>query len=232
MRPSDPSRAGTSAPTKPPSGGLWHRLGRQLAHPQGVAGTLVGRLMAYMNRRPNRLAIHVLQLARRHDVLEIGFGPGEGLARLARRVTLGRIWGIDGSPAMVHLAERRNAEAIASGRMELEVGDFHHLPWADASFDRVLAVNVAYFFDRERLAVSEIRRVLRPGGRVVLYVTDRANMKSWPFAGPETHVTYDADDLWQLLLAGGFPETAITLHRARLLMGIKGIIASATLPPG
>lgn len=224
----DPSSAKTSTTAERPDRGLWDRLGRQLAHPEGFAGALVGRLMAHVNRTPNRLAIEALQLTHRDDVLEIGFGPGQGLAALGRRVTMGRIRGLDGSPAMLRLATRRNAATVASGRMELIVGDFLRLPWSDASFDGVLAVNVAYFFDREGVAVSEIHRVLRPGGRAVFYVTDRASMAGWPFAGPETHVTYDAADLRRLLLAGGFPETLVTLCKVELLMGVKGIVASAT----
>lgn len=206
---------------------LWHRLGCQLAHPEGPAGRVMGHLMARLNREPNRHAIKALRLEPDDDVLEVGFGPGEALAQIARRVTRGRICGLDGSPTMLGQAGHRNARVVASGRMELRCGDMRRLPWADASFGKLLAVNVAYFFDPEGRAVAELHRVLRPGGRLALYVTERATMAQWPFAGPETHTTYDAADLERVLRAGGFRGEAIQMRPLALPFGIAGLIVTA-----
>ncbi|MFG1479993.1 class I SAM-dependent methyltransferase [Xanthobacter sp. V4C-4] len=209
---------------------LWHWLGRQLADPRGRGGTVLGRLMAMVNGAPYRLAIEGLHPSRRHHVLEIGFGPGAGLAALARLLPDGRVCGIDGSPAMLRLAGRRNRAAIARGQMRLAQGDARRLPWANRSFDGVLAVNVAYFFDAEGRAIREIARVLRPGGRLALYVTDRATMRHWPFAGPDTHATFDADELGQLLRRGGFPPETVTVREVLLPLGIRGLVAIAVRP--
>lgn len=226
-----PEPGAPAAPTAAldPDRSLWHRLGAQLAHPEGPWGVLTGRLMARINARPYRHAIAALGPYPDHRVLEIGFGPGAGLAELARRVTRGHVAGLEGSQAMLELARARNAEAIAGGRVSLAAGDFRHLPWADGSFDRVLAVNVAYFFDPAGRAVSEIARVLRPGGRAVLYVTDRATMARWPFAGPQTHVTYDEDELRRLLV-NGFPPSAVSVRPLALPFGMKGLVAIARRP--
>ncbi|WP_316233348.1 methyltransferase domain-containing protein [Bradyrhizobium sp. SZCCHNPS2010] len=209
-------------------GGLWHRFGRQLARPKGLTGLLVGRLMAQINRAPYRLALEALAPQRSDRVLEIGFGPGEGIAALTVQVSAGRIIGLDAASAMLAQASRRNRKAIAEGRVALGIGEASDLPWAAASFDRVLAVNVAYFFDSRGDAASEIRRVLAPGGRAVLYVTDRATMAHWPFAGPQTHKTYDAFSLQQLLRAGGFAADRIRIERHRLPFGAWGLVAIAS----
>ncbi|MDQ0505337.1 class I SAM-dependent methyltransferase [Xanthobacter agilis] len=208
-------------------GGLWHRLGCQLAHPEGPWGTLAGRVMARINATPYRHAIAALAPYPDDQVLEIGFGPGAGLAELARRVTRGHVCGLEASDAMLRLARRRNGAALAARRMTLAMGDFRRLPWADRSFDRVLGVNVAYFFDPDGDAVGEIARVLRPGGWLVLYVTDRATMVRWPFAGPRTHVTYDAEALRRILERGGFAPEAIDIRSSRLPLGVKGLVATA-----
>jgi ubiquinone/menaquinone biosynthesis C-methylase UbiE len=186
--------------------------------------------MALVNRVPNRLAVEALDPASSDHVLEVGFGPGKALAALAARVPAGRVCGLDASPAMFRQARRRNGRAIAAGRVGLALGDFDQLPWADRSFDGVLAVNVAYFFGADGAAVSEIRRVLRPGGRAVFFVTDRATMKNWPFAAPDTHATYDADGLLNLLIAGGFASGGVVIEHRRLPFGVDGILAVATAP--
>lgn len=221
-----PHPSGSLAP-KGSGFGLWHEIGRQLARPTGALGLLTGFLMARVNRAPYRLALDALSPSRQDEVLEIGFGPGDGLAELTRRVGRGSVFGLDGSPQMLRRAARRNRRAVASGHLILARGDFSHLPWSAARFDRVLAVNVAYFFDAEGRAASEIHRVLRPGGRAVLYVTDRETMRSWPFAGPDTHTTYDAEDLRGLLLRGGFASDAIEIRQVTLPLNVKGLVAIA-----
>ncbi|WP_456771834.1 class I SAM-dependent methyltransferase [Bradyrhizobium sp. USDA 4369] len=209
--------------------GLWHRFGRQLARPKGVPGLLVGRFMAQINRAPYRLALEALAPLQFDQVLEIGFGPGAGIAALAAQLPRGCIVGLDAAPAMLRQASRRNRKAIAEGRVALNLGDACDLPWPTATFDRVLAVNVAYFFDPRGDAIAEIRRVLAPGGRAVLYVTDHTTMESWPFAGPETHRTYDAAGLEQLLRSGGFTAERIRVERHRLPFGAWGLVASASV---
>ncbi len=216
-----------AAPGAAPLSGLWHWLGRQLARPEGGGGALVGRAMSLANRAPYRLAIEALDPAQRHRVLEIGFGPGAGIAELAERVPGGLVAGIEGSSAMLRQATARNRDAVAGGQVELVEGDFRHLPWADGSFDRVLAVNVAYFFDVPGMAASEMRRVLKPGGLAVLYVTDRSTMARWPFAGEDTHRTYDAAGLRRLLIDGGFGDADIRIVGHRLPFGVDGLIAVA-----
>jgi SAM-dependent methyltransferase len=209
---------------------LWRELGRQLRCPTGVAGSIVGQLMATLNERPNRLAIDALEVAFDDKILELGFGPGKSLEALVKRAPGGEVHGIDKSERMLKLAMRKNRAAIASGRMHLALGRFSPLPWCDAAFSKILLVNVVYFFDLEGRDISEVYRVLRPGGRVVVYATDRSIMAKWPFAGPETHRTFDATSLSGLLEGVGFARSGISIERVRLPFGIEGMVAVASKP--
>lgn len=231
MTPEDPPAPARRVASWPAGLVPWHGIGRQLAHPSGAMGRLAGRFMVHVNRRPYDLALDALDPGPGDEVLEIGFGPGEGLAALVRRVPRGRIFGLDGSPQMVRRAARRNRRALADGRLTLAGGDFRRLPWGDACFDGVLAVNVAYFFDAEGRAARELARVLRPAGRAVLNVTDRKTMRSWRFAGPDTHVTYDAAALRMLLERGGFAPDSIEIRKVELAMKVKGLVAIARRGP-
>jgi SAM-dependent methyltransferase len=206
---------------------LWTGIGEQLRSPSGRYGRLIGRLMALINDGPTRLAIAAAGVQPDDTVLELGFGPGRGISRLARRAIRGRVLGIDHSLEMLDLATRANRRAIADGRVQLRLGRFDALPYADASISRVLAVNVAYFFGPEGNEVAEIHRVLRPGGFAVVYVTDRATMRNWKFSGPDTHRLYDADALANLLRQGGFGHCDIFVERVRLPFGVRGLVAAA-----
>lgn len=206
---------------------IWHAFGCQLRNPRGAAGSIVGWLMALVNDEPNRLAIDALDPRPGETVLELGFGPGWGLRTIAARTRGGRVYGVDQSAPMLEQAKRMNEVAVSRGRMVLVRGAFSPLPWIDEMFHKVLLVNVAYFFDADGRDISEIYRVLRSGGRLVIYVTSRETMEKWPFTGPETHRTFDARDLARLLEEAGFRRSHIIITHAELALGVKGFIAVA-----
>jgi SAM-dependent methyltransferase len=211
---------------------MWHALGSQLRNPRGAAGSIVGWLMALVNDEPNRLAIDALGPGPGERVLELGFGPGWSLRTIAARTRGARVYGVDQSARMLEQATRMNEVAVASGRMVLVQGPFSPLPWIDEMFDKVLLVNVVYFFDSDGRDISEVFRVLRSGGRVVIYVTSRDTMQKWPFAGSDTHRTFDAHDLGNLLENAGFRRSDIKIIHAELALGVKGLIAVAEKSAG
>jgi SAM-dependent methyltransferase len=206
---------------------LWHVLGMQLRHPSGIIGSLVGWFMAIANNGPNRLAIGALELEPTDRVLELGFGPGWGLRTIAAGVPDGWVFGVDQSDAMLRQATSINQAAIAEGRMGLLKGPFRPLPWTDSTFNKILLVNVAYFFDSDGQDMAEVYRVLKLGGRIVIYVTSRETMIKWPFAGPETHKIYDRKELFDLLEGAGFRPPDIDIRQLQLPLGIKGLLATA-----
>jgi ubiquinone/menaquinone biosynthesis C-methylase UbiE len=97
------------------------------------------------------------------DVLEIAVGTGRNLRHYPATVNL---TGIEFSPAMLEIA-RQTAAGV--GRMiDLRVGDAQALEFADASFDTVVCTLALCTIPDDRAAVSEPKRVLRPGGRLLL----------------------------------------------------------------
>jgi SAM-dependent methyltransferase len=131
---------------------------------------------------------------------------------------------------MLQRATARNRSAISAGHVILQRGDFAALPFTANSMDGVLAVNVAYFWERAESITSEIRRVLRPGGRLALYVTERSTMQHWGFASHGTHRYWDAPALSDMLRAGGFPAAATVIRKVRLRSGVEGLLAVAAAP--
>jgi ubiquinone/menaquinone biosynthesis C-methylase UbiE len=109
-------------------------------------------------------AIDLARLSGDERILDLGCGNGLYLAELSRREHRGAVCGMDLSPGMLSAARSRSGTALL-------VGDAQRLPFADDSFDCVLAIHMLYHLpDRDR-GLSEIRRVLRPGG-VALALTN------------------------------------------------------------
>ena len=108
-------------------------------------------------------------------VLDVAAGAGEPAITTAKRVgPTGSVLATDISPNILACA-RRAAAAQGVTNLETRVMDGEHLDLPDASFDAVLSrVGLIYFPDRQR-ALAEMRRVLRPGGRVATMVYSTAD---------------------------------------------------------
>ena len=144
------------------------RFFRQFSGPTGPLGRIAGRLMARLNGPLNDWIAELLEIAPGDRVLEVGYGPGLGVEKVAARLREGRLVGVDHSPLMQRQATRRNRAAIAAGRVDLRVGTAGALPVEDAAFTRAFAVNSLQFWPDLPAALAELRRALVAQGRLVL----------------------------------------------------------------
>lgn len=149
----DPHRALASLRTSSmPSASAYERL---LGGPMGGFYDLVAR--------------EVTALAEAGTVLEIGPGPGHLAVRLARMAPGIAVVGVDLDPAMVErAAARANHEGVAD-RVTFVTGDVAALPQADASVDLVVSTMSFHHWADPVAGLREIHRVLRPGGRALVY---------------------------------------------------------------
>ena len=107
-------------------------------------------------------------------ILDVGCGPGFYVAELLEEVgPEGAVIGIDGSESMLALAARR---CEGHDNVEFHEADATALPVADASVDAALSVQVLEYVAEIGAALAELRRALRPGGRLVLWDVDWATL--------------------------------------------------------
>ena len=108
-----------------------------------------------------------LSLQPGEHVLDIGSGPGLLAAEMAEEVGVeGRVHGIDSSDSMLAVA-RHSETPVDYGR-----GDAVALPFGDELFDVAVSTQVYEYVDDLEGALAEARRVLRPGGRLLVLDTD------------------------------------------------------------
>lgn len=147
-------------------------LVRQFHRPTGPVGHVVGWVMATRpsNVDRNRWAVDQLDVGPGDRVLEIGFGPGVAIEALAARATEGTVFGIDHSEVMVRAARRRNAAAVAEGRVVLTTAGVDDLDDFDGlrALDLVLAVNNLGMWPDPPAQLRRLRTRLRPGGRIAI----------------------------------------------------------------
>jgi SAM-dependent methyltransferase len=106
------------------------------------------------------------------DVLDIGSGPGFLACEMAEAVGPGgSVRGIDSSDAMLSVARQRRP-ATGSAPVEFGPGQATELPFPDGAFDVVTSTQVYEYVHDIPAALAEARRVLRPGGRLLVLDTD------------------------------------------------------------
>jgi ubiquinone/menaquinone biosynthesis C-methylase UbiE len=197
-----------------------------LRNPSGFGGRLIARVMGIANRRSNRIAIRALDCSPDNTILDLGCGSGPAIRTLAGMAGQGLILGIDHSETMLAQASRRNRQAVRQRRVHLVRGRIDALPWRDNTIDKIQAVHVVYFAGEA--GVREARRVLRPGGRIVIVATDQSAMTRWKFAQSSTHELFDVRGLADLLVRGGFATSEISVTQIKLGFGVLGLLAIAT----
>jgi arsenite methyltransferase len=140
----------------------------QLRRPHGPLAPLTARILNVVNRPINRFAVGALQLSGHENVLDVGFGGGVGLTLVLNRLTTGRVAGIDISQEMVRRARESFGDVIAAGRLRVVGASVEAIPFADESFDHAYTVNTIFFWPDLPTSLSELHRVLRPEGRLVI----------------------------------------------------------------
>jgi SAM-dependent methyltransferase len=153
------------------------------------------------------------------DVLELGAGPGIGLGLLARKAR--RVVGTD-----LTLRLAREAKATHGARVEVAAADAQRIPFRDASFDLVILYEALYYVPDVRLFFRECRRVLRPGGKLILCTANKHRpgfVKSpWSVAyhdAAEISALYREHGFEAPELRGAFPTTKLSLKGRLLLRG-------------
>lgn len=126
------------------------------------------QLMGRWSQRLAPLFIDFAGLADGERVLDVGCGTGSLTFALPKAANVGEVEAVDFSPVFVEEAKRRNHDS----RISIRQGDATALPFEDRRFDRALALLVLHFVPETGKAVSEMRRVVKPGGVVAATVWD------------------------------------------------------------
>jgi SAM-dependent methyltransferase len=147
---------------------LLSRLLGQCRRPRGPFGRFLAKQMNRAHGPMTAWVLSGLPPAGERDILDVGCGGGGGMKRLAGLAPDAVIHGIDYSPDSLQVAAGTLEGLIARRRVFLHQGSVSALPFDRGSFDLVMAIESHYFWPDIPVDLAELRRVLRPGGRMVI----------------------------------------------------------------
>lgn len=187
--------------------GKFVNLDEHYRQPKGLIGQIVGESMAQQHVPENQWTVSLLQVQPTDAVLEVGFGPGIAIQRVATLAHQGYVAGVDFSQTTVETARKRNAAALKEGCVDLRYGDVVALPFDDSTFDKAFGIHTLYFLPEPLIALRELYRVLKPGGTLILTILPKEKWLGWEEA-TLCHV-YSGNDVIGLMHDVGFTQTRV-----------------------
>ena len=149
-----------------------------------LVAPLYGKFMPSFSQRLTMRAVQRLSAGAPETVLEVGMGPGHLVRELGAKSSA-QIVGVDVAKGMVTQARSRLSNRPKNARFVC--ADAMHLPFARDTFESVVSVFLFDVLEESQFAevLSEMGRVLAPGGRIVigtLHITNRLLRGGWLFA--------------------------------------------------
>lgn len=195
-------------------------LEKQLSHPNGEMGVEVGNRMNESNINMTLKTIAALKLQSGMNVLELGHGNCGHLPRLLSHATPLTYHGLEISETMYKQALQLNAQQVSDGHAKFSLYDGLNIPDTFHGMDRVFTVNTLYFWSQPSHLLSEVEKVLKPGGQFLITFAKKSFMTKLPFIG-ERFKLYENEDVESLVNTGNFR-----------LDGIEDIVETVTSKDG
>ena len=183
----------------------------QFSRPSSLMGRILLRSMNIGHGRLHQWGLKAAGIQLTDRVLDVGCGGGKAISRILEE-TRREVAGVDHSPEAVKTARSVNRAAISSGRLRIVESSVENLPFRDGFFDVVTAFETTYFWPELQAGLTEIRRVLSPGGRLVIAneFADRASAGAW--AGRLNMRVPDSEALAGAAYEAGFLMVDVSVH--------------------
>lgn len=179
-----------------------HFLFNQFRKPSGKFGRLVGWIMSIKNTDRAGWTLEKLNHKPIDHVLEVGYGSGAALQKIAGSLSTGFIAGIDHSDVMFRQASKRNRIYIKNKKAELNLGTIWDLNYPENYFDIIFGSNVHFFWEIPVKEFQLLYALLKPGGRLVMVFQPR-------WAKSEDHVKQIAEKTKMQFMEAGLSQVEI-----------------------
>jgi len=201
------------------------RMTNQVRKPSGRMGRAVVTRMNFSHAALTDWGLEHVRIEPSFTILDVGCGGGRTIHEMAARATAGRVLGVDYSEASVEASREANRDAVADGRVEVQQGSVSRLPFADAMFDLVTAVETHYYWPDLPNDAREILRVLKPGGTLLVIAEAYMGRYGWLFQLamlPMRAKLMSADEHRAWLETAGFTGVEVSEKRGRGWICVTG----------
>ncbi|MBH0166677.1 class I SAM-dependent methyltransferase [Fictibacillus sp. 7GRE50] len=179
-------------------------IDRHYETPKGLIGTYIVEKMVRQHKPETEWTIGQLELEEQDKVLELGCGAGYAIQMITGKYGVREIVGLDLSSTAIRSAAARNQKEINNKRARLVQANFNNLPFSDDTFTKLYSIQTIYFWSEVDTIISEIYRVLRPGGLVVITFSNGKDNETW-----ESVKEVSENQVMPLMMNTGFKNVSL-----------------------
>ena len=191
----------------------------QVRKPSRVLGRVMTSTMNESHSKMTDWGLRHISIEKQFTILDVGCGGGRTISKHAAAASDGTVYGVDYASGSVAASRAENRDAIAKGRVEIQQASVSQLPFPDAKFDLVSAVETIYYWPDPVKDLAEILRVLKPGGRVIVICETYAGGRWSSFKSPVMKLlrakNFTVDEYKQLLTSAGYIEVQVVVEPSR-----------------
>jgi ubiquinone/menaquinone biosynthesis C-methylase UbiE len=207
--------------------GIMEKILKQARMPTGRFGTFWASFMNIGHSNLTRWGLNHISINKDDTILDIGCGGGRTVNTLAKIAAEGKVYGIDYSEVSVAVSTSKNKKLIDAGRVRILHASVDSLPFPDDMFNLVTAVESFYFWPDLINNLQEIRRVLKPGGSVIIvhaiYRDERFEKRNSELAIMGDFTYHLPDEFRGFLKDAGYSSIQIELLEKKNWIAVKGI---------
>jgi len=152
-------------------------------------------------------------------ILDVGCGGGRTIEKLAALASKGSVYGVDYAKGSVAASRGKNVKLIQAGRVEITQASVSQLPFPENRFDLITAVETQYYWPDLVKDMREIRRVLKPGGTLIViaesYKKGAYNALQRPVMKLLKSSNLSVDDHQELFSTAGYTDIQTFEERAK-----------------
>jgi len=184
-------------------------IAAQLRKPEGKNGIEIGKRMNIGNAPMNLHTLAVLNPQANDNILELGMGNGHFVKNITNLDTSIIYTGCDYSALMVEEASKINKELIDQKRASFVYADANDLPFENNSFSKIFTVNTFYFWNNHNTVLTELKRVLKKGGALIISIRPSHNLEKFPVTKYDFSI-FSQQEILDLLNDNGFNSIEVT----------------------
>jgi len=195
--------------------------------PEGRFGAFWARFMNIGHSRLTQWGLNHISINKDDTILDIGCGGGRTVNTLAKIAAEGKVYGIDYSEVSVAVSTSKNKRLIDAGRVKILHASVDSLPFSADMFNLVIAVESCHFWPDLVNNLKEIRRVLKPGGSVIIvnaiYRDERFEKRNSKVARMGDFTYHLPDEFRVFLKDAGYSSIQIEVLENKNWIAVTGI---------
>ncbi|AKA68078.1 class I SAM-dependent methyltransferase [Clostridium scatologenes] len=185
----------------------------QCKKPNGELGKIIADDMNKSHFELTGWGLQKININTKDTILDIGCGGGRTVNRLAGMAKEGKIFGIDYSIDCVKWSKDYNEKLIKDGKVEIIHASVEKIPFEDNKFDVISAVETIYFWPDLVENLKEVKRVLKPLGKLVIicemYSSEKFKERNDEFVSTSNMKIYTPGELKDIVEVAGYNNIKI-----------------------